>query len=353
MDTGHRIIFGNAQRMEMLASSSVDLIVTSPPYPMIEMWDATFSAMNQEIAKCLPDAPMRAFELMHAELDKVWDECFRVLKSGGFLCINIGEATRTAGNEFRLYNNSSRIVSHCTGLGLINLPNILWRKQTNAPNKFMGSGMLPCGAYVTLEHEWILIFRKGGKRMYRTDEEKSTRRQSGYFWEERNCWFSDIWDIKGTKQNIAGSGTRERNASFPLDIPFRLINMYSQHGDTVLDPFAGLCTTNIAAIINGRNSIGIEIDRALESCILDNLESYTVEKSNRILHERLDRHLEFVRRHMEEGKVLKYENTFLGCKVMTSQETGMQLHELGSIDISRSDEINIHADYTNCFRQQP
>lgn len=167
----------------------------------------------------------------------------------------------------------------------------------DAPNKFMGSGMLPCGAYVTLEHEWILIFRKGGKRMYRTDEGKSTRRQSGYFWEERNCWFSDVWDIKGTKQNIAGSGTRERNGSFPLDIPFRLINMYSQH-------------------------------------------------------ERLDRHLEFVRRHMEEGKVLKYENTFLGCKVMTSQETGMLLHELGSIDISRSDEINIHADYTNCFHQQ-
>lgn len=42
----------------------------------------------------------------------------------------------------------------------------------DAPNKFMGSGMLPCGAYVTLEHEWILIFRKGGKRMYRTDKEK-------------------------------------------------------------------------------------------------------------------------------------------------------------------------------------
>lgn len=73
MDSRHRIIFGNAQRMEMLASSSVNLIVTSPPYPMIEMWDATFAAMNREIAKCLPDAPMRAFELMHAELDKVWN----------------------------------------------------------------------------------------------------------------------------------------------------------------------------------------------------------------------------------------------------------------------------------------
>ncbi len=169
------------------------------------------------------------------------------------------------------------IVSHCTGLGLVNLPNILWRKQTNAPNKFMGSGMLPCGAYVTLEHEWIPIFRKGGKRMYRTDEEKSTRRQSGYFWEERNCWFFRCMGYQRHETEYRRLRDTGKERLLPLDIPFRLINMYSQHGDMVLDPFAGLCTTNIAAIINGRNSIGIEIDRALESCILDNIESYTVE----------------------------------------------------------------------------
>ena len=90
----------------------------------------------------------------------------------------------------------------CEKLGFINLPNILWHKTTNAPNKFMGSGMLPCGAYVTLEHEWILIFRKGGKRVYKKTEEKEIRRDSSFFWEERNIWFSDIWEIKGVKQPL-------------------------------------------------------------------------------------------------------------------------------------------------------
>ena len=84
-----------------------------------------------------------AFELMHIELDKVWNEVFRVLKEGGIACINIGDATRTINKNFQLYSNHSRIINHCTKIGFSALPMILWRKQTNAPNKFMGSGMLP------------------------------------------------------------------------------------------------------------------------------------------------------------------------------------------------------------------
>ena len=146
--------------MSQLGDSSVDLVVTSPPYPMIEMWDEIMSNQNPYIKEALEDhRPELAFELMHKELDVVWKECYRVVKDGGFICINIGDATRTIDGEFRLYNNHSRITQYCTSLGLTNLPNIIWRKQTNAPNKFMGSGMLPCGAYITLEHEYILIFR--------------------------------------------------------------------------------------------------------------------------------------------------------------------------------------------------
>lgn len=64
----------------------------------------------------------------------------------------------------------------------------------------MGSGMLPAGAYVTLEHEYILIIRKGGKREFKNDPEKTNRRQSAIFWEERNIFFSDIrFDIKGSR----------------------------------------------------------------------------------------------------------------------------------------------------------
>ena len=149
----HDIIIGNAKRMDSIGSNSVQLVVTSPPYPMIEMWDEIMGSQNPEITKALKkEDGSLAFELMHQELDKVWEEVYRVLTPGGFACINIGDATRTINDEFALYPNHSRILSAFLKLGATNLPNIIWRKQTNAPNKFMGSGMLPSGAYVTLEH---------------------------------------------------------------------------------------------------------------------------------------------------------------------------------------------------------
>ena len=67
--------------------SSIDLVVTSPPYPMIEMWDEIMGKQNSKILTSLQTEPDSAFELMHEELDKVWQECFRVIKPGGFLCM--------------------------------------------------------------------------------------------------------------------------------------------------------------------------------------------------------------------------------------------------------------------------
>jgi len=194
MKTQHEIIFKDARRMEALADNSIDLVVTSPPYPMIEMWDLLFEEMNPDVGRFLSkrNGPA-AFEAMHKILDPVWEECFRVLTPGGFACINIGDATRTINSRFALYTNHARILSAAQDIGFTSLPCIIWRKQTNAPNKFMGSGMLPAGAYVTLEHEYILILRKKDKREFKTPEEKQLRRESAVFWEERNAWFSDVW----------------------------------------------------------------------------------------------------------------------------------------------------------------
>ena len=334
--TTHNIYFTHSQDMKCLKDCSVDLVVTSPPYPMIEMWDKTLTLQNPSIGEALKNEPSKAFELMHQELDKVWAECYRLLKNGGFMCINIGDATRTINKEFRLYNNHTRIVKACLDMGFDNLPNIIWRKQTNAPNKFMGSGMLPCGAYVTLEHEWILVFRKGGKRAYKTDTDKKLRRNSSFFWEERNKWFSDLWEIKGAKQKIYNSHTRERNASYPIEIPFRLINMYSQQGDTVLDPFFGLGTTTIAAIISQRNSIGIEIDADLRTSIKENIENMTPQTANQFINQRYCKHMEFVKEREATKKELKYKNVNLKCKVMTSQETDMNFHYIDKVNMLKT-----------------
>lgn len=350
MITKHNIYIGASQQMTQIKDSSIDLVVTSPPYPMIEMWDDIMINQNPKIADYLKKEPDKAFELMHKELDKVWKECFRVIKSGGFLCINIGDATRTINGNFTLYNNHSRISKVCIDLGFVSLPNIIWRKQTNAPNKFMGSGMLPCGAYVTLEHEWILIFRKGDKRTYKTIDAKLGRMKSSFFWEERNIWFSDVWEIKGIKQNLQKTNTRERSAAFPFEVPFRLINMFSQKGDTVLDPFLGTGTTMQAAIITGRNSCGYDIDANFKPIIQDGIEELDLDLCNESIKKRFDAHKEFVENREDSGKEVKHFNNTLNYKVMTKQESEIELNYLKTISKKGNSEYIVeyedHSDLT-------
>lgn len=331
MKTIHTFLFENSMRMDSVPPSSVDLIVTSPPYPMIKMWDDLFCSLNPSIKNLLKRDGAKAFELMHKTLDSVWDEVHRVLKDGGIACINIGDATRTINDDFCLYSNHSRILHHLLNLGLNALPDILWRKQTNAPNKFMGSGMLPAGAYVTLEHEFILVMRKGSKRVFKKEEERKNRRESAFFWEERNLWFSDVWmDIKGTGQALHTGNARLRSAAYPFEIAYRLINMFSAKGDVVLDPFLGTGTTTAAAMAAGRNSIGFEIDPSLNDTIYA-IKSNIVDFSNEYIQKRIRRHLDFVKHRMATKGPLKHTNIFYGFPVVTRQEKELVLNPLKKV----------------------
>ena len=342
MITTHKIFFNNSNNMRDLSDESIDIVVTSPPYPMIEMWDQIFASQNEKIDRALKqkDGPT-AFEFMHQELDKVWDELYRVLKAGGIACINIGDATRTINSHFALYTNHSRIHTYMQKLGFSALPAILWRKQTNAPNKFMGSGMMPPGAYVTLEHEYILMLRKGNKKEFKTNDEKKQRRESSFFWEERNVWFSDVWmDLKGTSQNLFDNKTRGRSAAYPFELPYRLITMFSVKGDTVLDPFFGIGTTMYAAMAAARNSIGYEIDRNLKEQMISK-SSGIVGFSNKRIEERLDKHLAFVHDRVQTKGKFKYINNHYLFPVMTKQETDLIINKLLSINQIDSDSIEV------------
>ena len=306
MMTKHRVNIGNSQNLKKIEDESVNLIVTSPPYPMIEMWDKIFSSLNPAIEEALNDQNgFEAYDLMNKELNKVWAEVDRVLVPGGIACINIGDATRKIGDSFQLYSNHSRIICCFEKMGYQVLPDILCRKQSNKPNKFMGSGMLPPNAYVTLEHEYILIFRKGSNREFKKQEEKEHRRGSAYFWEERNKWFSDVWeDVKGTSQKMQNKELRNRNGAYPFELAYRLINMYSVKGDTVLDPFLGTGTTIIAAIASGRNSVGYEIDPNFKEFIVDSILS-SRDDSNDYIFERINNHINFVNKLYTHERTLK------------------------------------------------
>lgn len=333
MRTTHEIIYHSAENMERLENDSVHLMVTSPPYPMIEMWDPLFTRRSPEIGEALAKhhGP-RAFELMHKMLDKVWKEVHRVLIPGGIACINIGDATRTINNNFMLYPNHARILNNLKTIGFNNLTSIIWRKQTNAPNKFMGSGMLPPSAYVTLEHEYILILRKGGKRVFKTGAEQELRRASAYFWEERNAWFSDVWlDIKGKGQHLADSAIRKRSAAFRFEVPYRLINMFSIKADTILDPFMGIGTTMNAAMASGRDSVGFEIEAGLHPHVRRQTDQI-VTFANQRINERIDNHLAFVKKRIADEKPLKHQNVHYGFPVITRQEVRLLFNPLVSVE---------------------
>ncbi|MEM4782223.1 MAG: site-specific DNA-methyltransferase [Halalkalicoccus sp.] len=326
MRTEHVLHVDDARALSV-PDRSVDLVVTSPPYPMIEMWDDTFARLDPAIRTALEaDEGERAFEAMHAVLDAVWDELGRVLREGGIACINVGDATRTVENTFQTYPNHVRVTEAFRDRGFVSLPGLLWRKPTNSTAKFMGSGMVPTNAYPTLEHEHVLVFRKGGPRSF---EPHSARRyESAYFWEERNRWFSDLWtDIRGVDQRLDGE-TRERSGAFPFALPYRLISMFSVYGDTILDPFWGTGTTTLAAMVAGRDSVGYELDAGLIEGFDDRLDGLS-RFSRTVLERRLERHETFVER--VGGEELDYEATHYGFPVRTKQERDLRLYAVEEV----------------------
>ncbi|WP_255167232.1 DNA-methyltransferase [Natrononativus amylolyticus] len=326
METTHRVLVGDARSLEGVADESVELVVTSPPYPMIEMWDDLFSELDPSIGDALDAGDGRdAFEGMHAELDRVWDEVERVLVDGGIACINVGDATRSLDGSFRVYPNHARVLEAFESRGFDPLPDVLWRKPANSAAKFMGSGMIPPNAYVTLEHEYILLFRKGSEsRSFPAGADR--RYEAAYFWEERNRWFTDVWtDVRGELQALPeDDDLRERSGAYPLEIPYRLICMYSAYGDTVLDPFFGTGTTGLAAMCAGRHSIGVDIEEAFVSVFDERVEDVPT-LSQEVGRHRLERHREFVADRREEGSPPAYDADRYETAVVTQMETGIRL----------------------------
>lgn len=285
MLTQHRIIFGNSQQMPELEDGTVQLMVTSPPYPMIQMWDELFCKADPKIgelfqrlnAKGEDQTVRKIYTAMHENLAKVWRETHRVLVDGGIACINIGDATRTVNGKFQLYPNHSRITEVCEKIGFTTLPYILWKKPTTKPmykgkGAFLGSGFLPPNAYVTLDCEFILLFRKGKLRKFPPKD--ALRYESAFTKKERDEWFSQIWAFKGTRQTA--NELERRTAAYPEEIADRLIRMFSVKGETVLDPFLGSGTTTKVAMQNERNSIGYEADANLLPVITKKTNNCTV-----------------------------------------------------------------------------
>jgi DNA modification methylase len=149
------------------------------------------------------------------------------------------------------------IQEHCRILGFSNLSPIIWNKIANAVYEadgngggFLGKPYEPNGV-IKNDIEFILMERKPGG--YRSPT-LAARLLSVISTENHRTWFQQIWT------RVTGASTRQHPAPYPVELAERLVRMFSFVGDTVLDPFMGTGTTNIAAARWGRNSIGVEVD---------------------------------------------------------------------------------------------
>lgn len=245
--THHQLLLGDSRRMDQLADNSVHLVVTSPPYWTLKEYPDRDGQLGQ----------IQDYEGFLAALDEVWQHVFRVLVPGGRMVVVVGDVLlpRRRFGRHVVFPLHASIQEHCRRIGFDNLSPIIWHKIGNAKfevengSGFLGKPYEP-NAVIKNDIEYILFQRKPGGYRQPTLAARVLSLIPETLHRE---WFQQVWAIPG-------ASTRNHPAPFPLALVERLVRMFSFAGDTVLDPFAGTGTTNLAAGLWGRNSIGIEVE---------------------------------------------------------------------------------------------
>ncbi|NOY08229.1 MAG: site-specific DNA-methyltransferase [Spirochaetes bacterium] len=245
IQTRHKIIRGDSRCMRELQDKSVHLIITSPPY-----WQLKDYGTDDQIG--FNDS----YESYINNLNLVWKECYRVLDNGCRLCVNIGDqfARSVYYGRYKVIPIRTEIIKFCESIGFDYMGAIIWQKKTTTNTtggaSIMGSFPFPRNGILSIDYEFILLFKKLGSP--KKPDEK-VKELSGMTKEEWKGYFSAHWNFGGAKQD-------GHIAMFPEELPKRLIKMFSFVGDTILDPFLGSGTTTLSAKNLDRNSVGYEIN---------------------------------------------------------------------------------------------
>lgn len=262
----HKIIIGDSRGMKEIEDDSVHLMVTSPPYYGVPMWQKFLKNIGVEYIgpshsqrKKLPKKEViknnkEGEKIFHDYLDRVWKECYRVLVPGARCAINV---MNIHNSTHGIWFNTDEIRKRMFDIGFVQREEIIWLKEGQQHHSPMGSAFYPWGTLLTNLIEHIMIFQKPGKRDV-SKVPKDIKEKSKLLWRELRDWTDkNVWVMK------AASATKEKHlAPYPLEVPWRIIKLYTFIGDTVLDPFLGSGTTTQAASILKRNSIGYEIDES-------------------------------------------------------------------------------------------
>ncbi len=227
-------IHGSAEDMSMIPDNSLHLMITSPPYNVSKEYDEDLSLKEY-------------LELLR----KVFSETFRVLINGGRACVNVANLGR------KPYIPLSDYISQMMmEIGFNMRGEIIWNKAASAsPSTAWGSWMSASNPILRDIHEYILVFSKGDYKRERKKSEKEVKRNT-IAKEEFMEWTKSIWTFNAESARRVG-----HPAPFPVDLPYRLIQLYSFTNDIVLDPFMGSGTTAIAALKSYRSYVGFEISK--------------------------------------------------------------------------------------------
>jgi len=231
------IYCGDASRMVEVEDGSVQLVVTSPPYNVGKAYEAPIENGRH----------LENLDGYLTFLGTVWEECVRVLCQGGRLAINIASTWRQPYIPLH-----SLITNQLLGLGLIMRGEIIWDKGASAGvSTAWGSFARASNPTLRDVHEYILVFSKGTLKL------ESREKSSGIANQDFVDWTRSIWRFP-----TESSQRVKHPAPFPEELPRRLILLYTNQGDLVLDPFMGSGTTAQAASREGRHYVGYDNDPA-------------------------------------------------------------------------------------------
>ena len=218
----------SCEEMKELPDCSVHLMVTSPPYNVGKEYDNNLT-LDEYLAFLM----------------RVWKETYRVLVPGGRACINIANVGRKPYIPLH-----ASIMRDMIDLGFLMRGEIIWDKAASASTSTAwGSWQSATNPTLRDTHEYILVFSKGSYRRAKLDGRASTISK-----EEFLEFTKSVWGFPSELARKVG-----HPAPFPIELPYRLIQLYTFSNEIVLDPFMGSGQTALAARKAGRHFVGYEI----------------------------------------------------------------------------------------------
>lgn len=243
-DLLNTIIVGSSETMEAIPDNSLHLMVTSPPYNVRKTYDEDLS-LNEYLNL----------------LRNVFSETYRVLVHGGRACINVANLGRKP--YIPLSDYISQIMLE---IGFYMRGEIIWSKGAGAGvSMAWGSWQSASNPVLRDTHEYILVFCKGAFERKKPKDKANTIAKEDFM-----EWTKSVWSMNTESAKKVG-----HPAPFPVELPYRLIQLYTYTGDIILDPFMGSGSTAIAALKAQRNYLGYELDPAYVELAASRIAPYT------------------------------------------------------------------------------